>query len=160
MIRTLFEILRFRSGPQDLPAGAALSVLLTAAWLVQGLLTDQALDGPNSAPRSLLAIGVQYGAIVLLLRLRNFSARIPQTISALAGTGFILGLLAFLLLSGIDPARPQPGLALAYFGLFLWSLAIDGHIYRHAMSTKMSMGVLVAVLIFAANFAITRAVFG
>jgi len=160
LIRTLFEILRFRSGPQDLPAGAALSVLLTAAWLVQGLLTDQALDGPNSAPRSLLAIGVQYGAIVLLLRLRNFSARIPQTISALAGTGFILGLLAFLLLSGIDPARPQPGLALAYFGLFLWSLAIDGHIYRHAMSTKMSMGVLVAVLIFAANFAITRAVFG
>jgi hypothetical protein len=160
LIRTLFDILRFRSGPQDLPAGAALSVLLAAAWLVQGLLTDQALDGENSAPRSLLAIGVQFGAIMLLLRLRNLSTRIPQTISALAGTGFILGLLAFLLLTGIDPARPQPGLALAYFGLFLWSLAIDGHIYRHAMSIKMSMGVLVAVLIFAANFMITRAVFG
>jgi hypothetical protein len=160
LIRTLLDILRFRAGPQDLPAGAALSVLLAAAWLVQGLLTDRALDGPNSAPRSLLAIGVQFGAIVLLLKLRNFSARIPQTISALAGTGIILGLLAYLLLSGIDPTRPQPGLALAYFGLFLWSLAVDGHIYRCAMSTKMSMGVLVAVLIFAANFAITRAVFG
>ena len=160
MIRTLFDILRLRSGPQELPAGAALSVLLTAAWLVQGMLTDRTLDGPDSAPRSLLAITVQLGAIMMLLKLRNLSARIPQTVSALAGTGFMLGLLAFLLLTGIDPARPQPGLALAYLGLFLWSLAVDGHIYRHAMSIKMSMGVLVAVLIFAANFVITRAVFG
>lgn len=160
MIRALFNILRLRSGPQDLPAGATLSVLLAAAWLMQAILTDRALDGPDSAPRSLLAIGVQFGAIMLLLKLRNLSARIPQTISALAGTGFMLGLLAFLLLTGIDPARPQPGLALAYLGLFLWSLAVDGHIYRHALSIKMSMGILVAVLIFAANFAIIRAVFG
>ena len=159
MIRTLFDILRLRSGPLDLPAGAALSVLLAAGWLVQGILVDRSLDGPDSAPRSLLAIGVQLAAIALLLNVRKQAARIPQTISALAGTGFMLGLVAFLLLNAIDPTRPQPGLALAYLGLFLWSLAVDGHIYRHAMSIKMSMGVLVAVLIFAANFAITRAVF-
>jgi hypothetical protein len=160
LIRTLFDILRLRSGPQDLPAGAGLSMLLAAAWFTQGVLTDRALDGPDSTPRSLLAIAVQLGAIMLLLNLRGLSARVPQTISALAGTGFMLGLVAFLLLTGIDPTRPQPGLALAYLGLFLWSLAVDGHIYRHAMSIKMSMGVLLAVLIFAANFAITKAVFG
>jgi len=153
-------MLRLRAGPQDLPAGAGLAALLTIAWLAQGLLMDQALDEPASGARNLIAIGVQFATIAALLKLRNHAARIPQTFSALAGTGFIMGLLAFAVLAQLDPGRPQPGLALAYLGLFVWSLAVDGHIYRHALSTKMSFGVLVAVLIFAANFILLRAVFG
>jgi hypothetical protein len=160
LIATLLNLLRLRSGPQDLPPGAALAVLLATAWLAQGLVTDRILGDSESAPRTLLAIAVQFGAIISLLRLRNLAARIPQTISALAGTGFIFGLLALLILVQLDPARPQPGVALAYLGLFVWSLAVDGHIYRHALSIKMSLGVLVAVLIFAANFILMRAVFG
>ena len=160
MIATLLNLLRLRSGPQDLPPGAALAVLLAAAWLAQGLVTDRLLGDSESAPRTVLAIAVQFGAIISLLRLRNHAARIPQTISALAGTGFIFGLLALLILVQLDPDRPQPGVALAYLGLFVWSLAVDGHIYRHALSIKMSLGVLVAVLIFAANFILMRAVFG
>jgi len=39
-------------------------------------------------------------------------------------------------------------------------LAVDAHIYRHALSIKMSLGVLLAVLIFAANFMVLNAVFG
>jgi len=152
-------MLRLRAGPQDLPAGAGLAALLTVVWLAQGLLMDQTLDVPDSLARNLLAIALQFGAIAALLRLRKRAARIPQTFSALAGTGFIMGLLAFAVLAQLDPGRPQPGLALAYSGLFLWSLAVDGHIYRHALSTKMSLGVLVAVLIFAANTILLRALF-
>lgn len=153
-------MLRLRAGPQDLPAGAGLAALLTAAWIAQGLLMDQALNEPASGARNLVAIAVQFVAIAALLKLRNRAARIPQTFSALAGTGIIMGLLAFALLAQLDPGRPQRGLALAYLGLFLWSLVVDGHIYRHALSTRMSLGILVAVLIFAANFILLRAVFG
>jgi peptidoglycan/LPS O-acetylase OafA/YrhL len=160
LIRILFDILRLRAGPQDLPAGAGLAILLSVAWLAQGLLTDQLLDETDSAPRSLFAVLVQFGAVFALLKLRNRSARIPQTISALAGTGFIFGLLALLLVLQLDPQQPKPGLALAYLGLFVWSLVVDGHIYRHALSIKMSLGVLVAVLIFAVNYTLMRAVFG
>jgi len=160
LIRTLFDIMRLRSGPQDLPAGSGPALALAALWLAQGLLTDRILDQDVSAPRNLLAIAVQFGAVAALLKLGNKTARIPQTIGALAGTGFIFGLLALLLLMQLDTAKPQPGVALAYLGLFLWSLAVDGHIYRHALSIKMSLGVLVAVLIFAANFILMRAVFG
>ena len=160
MIRTLFDMMRLRSGPQDLPAGSALAMLLAFAWLVQGLLTDRALDSPGSGLRTLLAIAIQFGAVIALLNLRRQAARIPQTISALAGTGFIFGLLGLLLLLQLDPAEPQPNVAMACLGLFVWSLAVDGHIYRHALSIKMSLGVLVAVLIFAANLIIVRAAFG
>lgn len=160
MIRILFDILRLRSGPQDLPAGTGLAIILVAAWLAQGLLTDQVLNEAESAPRSLFAVLVQVGAVIALLKLSNRAARVPQTISALAGTGFIFGLLAMLLVLQLDPQQPKPGLALAYLGLFVWSLMVDGHIYRHALSIKMSLGVLVAVLIFAANYTLMRAIFG
>ena len=48
---------------------------------------------------------------------------------------------------------------LVWFATFLWSLAVDGHIYRHALSTTMSLGMLVAVLIFALNFVVIEALF-
>jgi hypothetical protein len=160
LIRTLIDMLRLRAGPQDLPPGAVPAITLSLVWLAQGMLTDRILDDAESAGRSLFAVLVQFAAVIALLNLRNRTARIPQTVSALAGTGIIFGLLALFLLLQLDPQTPQPGLALAYLGLFVWSLAVDGHIYRHALSIKMSLGVLVAVLIFAANYTLMRAVFG
>jgi hypothetical protein len=160
LIRVLLDMLRLRSGPHDLPAATGLAFLLAFVYALQGIVTDRALDGTDAAPRSLLAIAVQLGAISALLKARRQAVRIPQTISALAGTGFIFGALAYALLSQAQPGQPQPGLATAYLGLFVWSLAVDAHIYRHALSLKMSLGVLVAVLIFGANFIILKAVFG
>ena len=46
----------------------------------------------------------------------------------------------------------QPMLALALLGVFTWSVVIDAHIYRHALSTTMSRGLLVAVLLFAISY--------
>lgn len=156
----LLDMMRLRSGPQDLPTGWKLAIILIALYVTQGFYADRALVEADDAPRSLVAITVQFAAIAALLSSRRLSARIPQTISALAGTGFMFGLLSLLLLAQIEPGRSQPNLALFYLILFGWSLAVDGHIYRHALSIKMSIGVLLAVLIFAANFMILRAVFG
>ena len=63
-------------------------------------------------------------------------------------------------LSAVDPSRPQAEIAFLYLGLFLWSLAVDGHIYRHALSATLGLGVLLAVLIFLVNFLVLRALFG
>ena len=63
------------------------------------------------------------------------------------------------MLSQADPDRPQAALALLYLGLFLWSLFVDAHIYRQALSIRMNMGMLVAVLIFGVNYFLLRAVF-
>ena len=153
-------MLRLRSGPQDLPGAPALAVMLTAAYLVQGMMADRIMDGSDAAPRSLVAIAVQFGLITAVLRLRHLAARVPQTISALAGTGFLFGLMSLFLLSRLTPGEPAPGVAMAYFALFLWSLAVDAHIYRHALSVNMSVGVLVAVGIFALNLIVLRAAFG
>jgi hypothetical protein len=160
LIRPLLEMLRLRSGPQDMPTRLSLALMLGAAYLAQGMWADRIMDGPDAAPRSVVAIAVQFGAVMILLQLRHLSARVPQTISALAGTGFLFGLASILLLSQLTPGEPAPGVAMAYFGLFFWSLAVDAHIYRHALSTNLSFGVMVAVLIFGLNFLVLRTAFG
>jgi hypothetical protein len=155
----LLDIMRLRSGPQDLPAGWGLTIVLTLAYLAEGFIADQVLNESDSAPRSLVAITIQYLATSALLTFRDMGSRLPQTLTALAGTGAIFGALSIVLVMQATPGATQPALALVWFGAFLWSLAVDAHIYRRALSFTMSLGVLVAVLIFALNFIVIETVF-
>jgi hypothetical protein len=160
ILPVLLKMLRLQAGPQDLPAGRGLLVVLVTLYLGHGFLAGLIVDEPEAMPRTLVAIAFQFAVIASLLKLKGFAERSRQTLSAMAGTGFLLGLASLLPLSMIQPGTEQPGLALAYFGLFAWSLAVEGHIYRHALSIKMNQGVLLAVLIFAANFVLLKTLFG
>jgi len=159
VVTTLLNLMRFRSGPQDLPVSRGLLLLLVVLYLAQGFMAGGVIDEPNAGPRTVVAVAVQFAVIAALLNLRGLSVRTPQTLTAMAGTGFLFGLLSLAVLSRIDPANPQPNLALFYLALFVWSLLVDGHIYRHALSIKLGGGVLIAVLVFAANFILLRMLF-
>mgnify|MGYP001554603083 FL=1 len=159
VVTTLLNLMRFRSGPQDLPVGRGLLLLLVVLYLAQGFMAGGVIDEPNAGPRTVVAVAVQFAIIAALLNLRGLRVRTPQTLTAMAGTGFLFGLLSLAVLSRIDPANPQPNLALFYLALFVWSLLVDGHIYRHALSIKLGGGVLIAVLVFAANFILLRMLF-
>ena len=134
--------------------------MLCAAYIIQGILAWRILDDPDGAQSSIVAILFQVIVVTVLLSVRGQAARAPQTISAIAGVGLIFGLMSVGLLSQVREGENQSGLFLLYLGLFFWSLAVDGHIYRHALSVKMQTGIMVAVLIFSANFALLRLLFG
>jgi hypothetical protein len=97
--------------------------------------------------------------LLLGLGLRQFSVRLPQTITALAGTGLVFGALSIALALQASPGAVQPLLVLVWVGTFVWSLVVDAHIYRRALSINMSLGMLVAVLIFALNFVAVEQLF-
>jgi hypothetical protein len=160
ILLNVLGMMRLRSGPQDLPASRGLMLLLALAYILQGPIAGAVLNEPDAAPRTLLAIALQFVVILSLLKLKNFAQRAQQTISALSATGVLFSLISILVLSqmGVDEARPD--MALLYLALFVWSLLVDAHIYRHALSIKMSAGVLVAVSIFAANLILLQAIFG
>ncbi len=160
LLIVFLDMLRLRSGPQDLPASRRLMVVLAVLYIAGGFMAGNVLSEPDYAPRALVAIGVQFAFVILLLNTRGLGDRIQQTISALAGTGFIFGMISVYLLSLIDVEKPQVELVAFYMALFFWSLAVDGHIYRHALSSKMGTGLLVAVAIFAINFVLLRFLFG
>ncbi len=155
----LLQVMAFRAGPQDLPTGwnsAALAVLL---YVALGMWADSMLALGNSSLRSLFSIGLQIIAITLLLRLRSHSARLAQTITAAAGTGCLFGLMSIVLLAQTSGGALPAGIASLWLGLFVWSLLVDAHIYRSALSITMSQGVLIAVMLFALNFIVIDAMF-
>jgi hypothetical protein len=160
ILARITDILRLRSGPQDMPAGWMPAIILSLAYIAQGFWADRIFYEAETSPRSLLAITVQFLIIAALLNIKKLKSRLPQTLTTLAGAGLIFGFLSIFLIHLADPEAIQPLLALVWLALFLWSLAVDAHIYRHALSITMSLGVLLAVLIFAATFILIQTVFG
>lgn len=154
LFSNLFNLLFLRAGPQDLPASWPLTATISAVYLAQGILAGQALGAEDSAAESLVAIIIQYSAIAIMLRYRRHTQRLEQTLLAVAGTGIMLGLLAFIFLAQADPEVQQPLLALIWFGIFGWSLAVDANIYRHALSISMAQAMLVTVLLLAGTYVV------
>jgi len=159
MLMNLAQILRLRSGPQNLPASWPLMVILLSVYLVQNLITGQQLDDQNAAAKSLLSICLQIAVLTGLLIWRKHPERFAQTMSALACVGIFFNAITWVLLSQSDPASNQPILALIWFAIFIWSLFVDAHIYRNSLSVPFAIGMLVTVLMLAASYVLIEMMF-
>jgi hypothetical protein len=159
MFNTLLGILRLRSGPQDLPSSWTMTLVMVALYLMLAVFTGQRLGEGDSAAASLAVTALQFTAVIVMLQLRKHPERLAQTLSALAGAGLFFGTLSFVFLVQADPARQQPMLALAWFGIFFWSLVVDAHIYKNALSITMAQGMLIAVLLLAASYVLVEFTF-
>lgn len=155
----LVNLLRLRGGPQYFPASWLLTVFLLATYLVQNLITGQQLEDESAAAKSLLAISLQVAVLAGLLTWRRHGERFAQTLSALAAVGVVFNAITWILLTWSDPALNQPGLAMAWFAVFIWSLFVDANIYRHALSVALSMGMLITVLTLAASYILIEMLF-
>ena len=156
LLAATLGLLRLRQGPQDLPASWAFAIGAIALYLTVNVVTQARLGDSEAGPRTLLWIGFQFAAVAALLNARGLAARLPQTLGALAATGTVISLISYAIVAQADPSRDQPLLALLLLAVFAWSLLVDGHIYRHALSTTLSMGMLVAVVIFAASYSLVE----
>jgi len=159
LFNTVVCILRLRSGPEDLPSSWTLTLALVASYLTLGILTGQSLGDENSAAAALAAAALQFVAVAVMLQIRKHPERLSQTLSALAGVGVVFTVLSFMFLSQADPDKQQPILALAWFGIFFWSLVVDAHIYRNALSITMAQGMLVAVSLLAGSYVLIEFTF-
>jgi hypothetical protein len=151
-VLTLFSafgrICLFRIGPQDLPRSTALLLVATLANASFSLLIYQ-LEAPFPAAlfkallKALLEVAVLYTLTYALLFLMSYGRRFVQTMTALMGSGAILGAvaLATMLLAPVLPA--EVGLAMLRVNFFL-NLLIIAHVLRHAVGTFFLVGLLFA----------------
>ena len=156
---SLANLLRLRGGPQNLPTSWSLTVFLLVAYLVQNLITGAQLEDEYAAAKSFVAIALQVTVLAGLLYWRRHTTRFAQTLSALVGVGIVFNAITWALLTQSDPALNQPMLALAWFAVFIWSLFVDAHIYRHALSVTLSMGMLVTLLTLVASYILIELLF-
>ncbi len=155
----LANMLRLRSGPQNLPDSWALMIFLLTLYLLQTILSGQQMEDESAAAKSLIAICLQVIVLAGLLYWRHHPERFPQTLSALAGVGVFFNTVTWILLQQSDPAVNQPVLAMTWFAIFIWSLFVDAHIYRTALSVSLSSGMLISVLALAASYVLIEMLF-
>ncbi len=149
-LRSWFEQLLLRRAPQDdrLSYGALGLALL--AYLLTDLL--QALSS------SAFVVGAAMSVVdtVLLalftwavLSIAGKGVRLAQTLTAVAGTGALLGLIGLPLIQQAAQAHrieagPSVAMVFAWLGLLTWSITVKAHIFRHALSTRFGIGLLLA----------------
>ena len=150
---SLARMLRLRGGPQELPASWPLMIVLVSAYLIQNLITGQQLEDDNAVAKSVLALCLQVVVLTGLLYWRRHMERFTQTLSAMAGVGVVFNAITWILLTQSGTSPIQPLLALGWLLVVIWSLFVDAHIYRNALSTTLSIGMLITVLTLAASFA-------
>lgn len=148
----VLDLLRLRAGPEDLPDQRGLTLLLIGLYIAQGVIASESLGGEHEPQRTLLSISIQFGIVAAILYWRRQPERLQQTLMAFAVTGIVIGLLAFLLLMQADTGVNQPLLALVWFGLLGWSLAVEANIFRHTLEISLPLGMLVTVMLFAVNY--------
>lgn len=165
LLNLFFEICLFRRGPQDVPASAVLLRLSVLLYLAAGVIL-LAVDGSplwQSAAKALLDFGLLAGMTWVVLRWRGHQGRFAQTLTALAGTGALLALVAlpvvYWLHAGAAAGQVDALAALAWFAILIWSLAVIGHILRHALEVALAAAILLAVAYLAVSVVVVGLLF-
>ncbi|MDG4596266.1 MAG: hypothetical protein P9F75_11360 [Candidatus Contendobacter sp.] len=152
-MRALFElfldICLFRKGPQDVPAGMALLKLCLLGYGLSGLaLLLLSTSAPVAILQILLDLVLLAGLLHLALLARRHPQRFEQTLSALTGTGTLMGLLALPVMVWIVRQGPSGDTqlpALLWLGLMAWSITVMAHILRQALDIPVWAGALGAL---------------
>jgi hypothetical protein len=162
-IEPFWNICRFRLGPQDLPAS---NTLFTGTLLLYVLISSIIGGFELSPERALLSASVEVALMLGMLRMmlwvRDLWPRFQQTATALLGTGTLFGFVAVpLMWWQFQYAEPADAFvpSLLIFILFIWSVAVVGHILRHALNTPFYVGVAVSLLYTYVSITILRAIF-
>jgi hypothetical protein len=163
LIETFWNICRFRLGPQDLPASQNLFIgALLLYALISTIIGGFELPPERALLSAIVELVLMLGMIRMMLWVRDLWPRFQQTVTALLGTGVLFGFVAVPLMWWQSQyAQPMDAFApsLLIFILFAWSVAVTGHILRHALNTPFYVGVLLSLLYTYVSITILRALF-
>lgn len=166
----IFNLLRLRAGPQDLPHSVPLLYRIAALALVVDLIAAQMLEVAGLSPlRFIAAFATSLLLPWLVLRWRKHEPRYVQTMLALLGTGIVLSLLflpmaLWALSNGLVntetlPSPQQTLFAWLILAMVIWKIVVTASIWRHAMDWPMAGGTAIALGLFIAEFGIDRLLF-
>ena len=164
LIQPFVRICLLRKGPQDLPTSEVLLVITLAAYTTSGILASFLRLAPGDALLAgMLDTLLMCGLTIALLHIRQHRARINQTLTALAGSGALMTVLALPCITWVDrviKAGGEPGVGLiAFWLLVVWSFAVMGHVIRHALSVPFFKGVIIAFGFYFVSFQVQNSFF-
>jgi len=152
-LKIFLGICLLRANPQDLPTS---SRLMLASLIAYGLADIIGVLDVLSLGSAVLAAAVDTLLLIvathLALRWRDAENRFPQTLSALAGCGALLSLLAWTA-AGLTREWLLPPWVWVPF--LLWYTLVFGHVLRNALSLALPAGVALSLLYIILSMGVT-----
>lgn len=150
-LKRILNLCMMRAGPQDMPASFGWMAFSLAAYLMVSAVNVLPLSGwwgglLQAVVETAVLVAWVYGALMLT----QHPQRLVQTLTALAGSGAVMGLLLMpqlLTLYHAEAAEtPAPFAAIAYLITLGWMIAVFGRIFRHALDLRQGwLGVATAL---------------
>ena len=164
LLLMFFDVCRLRAAPQDLPTSRSLLVSSLAVYAALALMLSWVQMTPGKA---LIAAAFDTLLMALLsyvlLWARLMPQRWPQTCTALAGSGSILQVVALPITLWQKQFGPEDSMALIPMLLLLvllfWNLVVVGHILRHALSTNLGVGAVLATIYMYVSLSVMKVLF-
>jgi len=147
LINFFWGLCTLKTKPQDLPASHfLLGLMLLAYFLTSMVVAVLQWPVPQAALAALLDTILLTILCYVLLWARLLGQRFVQTMTALAGSGAMLGWFTVpLIMWQKQVTMPPTGIAILPSMLLLawmgWNVVVVGHILRHALSTAFILGV-------------------
>ncbi len=153
---TLFDIVRLHKGPDAIPHSRFLLAVITALWLVAGMLMMAAT--PELDQRDFV-IGTFIGVIGLccyaaIIIASGRSARLMQAIMAFLGCGALISLLFIASDAVLTLLAGEPTAGIVATLILLWSVPVEGHIISRTIERHWYIGILIAVAVFMLQMAL------
>jgi len=152
-LKIFLGICLLRANPQDLPTS---NRLMLAALIAYGLADVIGVLDTLSLGSAVLAAAVDTLLLIavthLALRWRAAENRFPQTLSALAGCGSLLSLLAWAVAGLTREWLPPPWV---WAPFLLWYTLVFGHVLRNALSLALPAGVALSLLYISLSMGVT-----
>lgn len=162
-----FDVCRLIKRPQDIPGSKN---LLTLCLVVYGLMSILLAMLSQPMDKAVLAGILEVILIMVfsqaLLQIRGKSSRWTQTVTALAGTGIVISLIALpiYILIGVGGTNEASSGIGQGIGLLLlatlacWNIVIMAHILRHALEVNFVLAIVLAITYIWIIFSFTSAI--
>lgn len=142
LLRWTSDLLQLRGTPADAPHSTWLLGQLLILDLISSVLYLQALGSEVLFGALLGRLLLRVAMIYAVLRAFRRQARFLQTTVALYAIGVALTFVLLPIAAALvrsQGAAPDFGLQflqLGFLSLLMWSIVVEGHIYRHALGLK------------------------
>lgn len=164
--RLFFDITLLRAAPQDVPASKVLCVLVVALFFCLGVLKSLfAFDLMDALLFNGVELALLLAYMYLVLFYTRYSHRFLQTL--ISSTGVLIMFMLFdfpaywLSAMNIVPMQDPLFLLMALYRFFLliYNVFVIAYIFKHALSTNITLGVILSLGFFIADILIKSTLF-
>ena len=162
LIKTLFEILTLRKGPDALPHSALLLVVSVVLWLIPLLFGMQLIAALDTRAATIAIAGwlVSLACYAGVLLLAGRATRLLQAMTALVGCGALISFAQVASLVFLAPFLSERIAAIVVELLLFWSVYVKGHIIARTLDRDWYIGLIIAIAVFLLQYSTLTALTG